>query len=255
MAPPFFLGTPDPLGRALVLVHGAGGNHALWGPVRAELRRRRVPAVAVDLPGHGRTPGPGNDRVDAYAAFVADAVAGLGIATWAVAGHSLGGAIALTLGIRPPPGLRGVGAVSTGARLPVDPMILRGTREAFACTVENLARFCFARGTPETVWRPAADTMAAVGPDVLHDDFAACDRYGLGDADLGRVRLPVEVVCGEADVLTPLPLSEELARKIPGARLTRIPGSGHMPLLEAPGAVAEALARLWERAAGPEADR
>ncbi len=250
MAHPFFLGRPDPHGRALVLVHGAGGNHALWGPVRAELLRRQVPAVAVDLPGHGRTPGPGRDRVGAYAAFVAAAAAERGITTWAVAGHSLGGAVALTLGARPPPGLVGVGAVCTGARLPVDPMILRGAREAFACTVENLARFCFARGTPEDVWRPAADTLATVGPDVLHGDFAACDRYGLGDADLARIGLPVEVVCGEADVLTPPALSEELARKIPGARLTRIPASGHMPLVEAPGSLAAALERLWERALG-----
>ncbi|MHB8767309.1 MAG: alpha/beta fold hydrolase, partial [Deferrisomatales bacterium] len=54
----FTLGRPDDRGRALVLVHGAGGDHALWGGVYRALRARGVPAVAVDLPGHGRTPGP-----------------------------------------------------------------------------------------------------------------------------------------------------------------------------------------------------
>jgi pimeloyl-ACP methyl ester carboxylesterase len=92
--------------------------------------------------------------------------------------------------------------------------------------------------------------MAATGPEVLHADFAACSGYGLGDPELAAIRVPVEVVCGEADIMTPLPLSEELAAKIHRARLTGIPGCGHMPLLEAPDELAAALVRLWNRSFG-----
>ncbi len=246
----FFAGRPDARGRALALVHGAGGDHKLWGAVHARLREAGVPALALDLPGHGRSPGPGRVTIGAYADAVEEALAAAGAREYAVAGHSLGGAVALTLAVRAPAALRGVGAVSTGARLPVDPMILKGTLQAFVCTVENLARFCFPRGTPEEVWRRAAEALAAPGPEVLHGDFAACAAYGLSDADLGGIRVPAEVVCGELDVLTPLPLSQELAAKIPGARLTRLPGVGHLPLVEAPDALAAVLARLWETTFG-----
>jgi pimeloyl-ACP methyl ester carboxylesterase len=57
----------------------------------------------------------------------------------------------------------------------------------------------------------------------------------------------VAVVCGDADVLTPMALSEELAAAIPGATLTRLACVGHTPLIEAPGPLGEALAGLWRR--------
>lgn len=243
-----WIGTPDEEGRALALVHGAGGDHSLWAPVFAGLRRRGVPALALDLPGHGGTPGPPLASLADLAGATQEALAEAGVGAYVLAGHSLGGAIALTLAAGGAQGLRGVGLVSTGARLPVDPRILQGVRKAFACTVENLARFAFARGTAQERIDEAAGKMAAAGPDALYADFSACAAYGVSAEELSRLRLPVEVVCGDADVLTPLPLSEELVAAIPGAHLTRVPGVGHMPLIEAPEALVEALTALWRRA-------
>ena len=48
----------------LVLIHGAGGSHLHWPP---ELRRLPAATVhALDLPGHGRSDGPGYDTITAY---------------------------------------------------------------------------------------------------------------------------------------------------------------------------------------------
>lgn len=64
---------------------------------------------------------------------------------------------------------------------------------------------------------------------------------------LSGVRAPVEVLTGE---LSPLPpaAGEQLARHLPEARLTLVPGAGHLPWHERPGCVREALARIGERA-------
>ncbi len=248
MTPLFRIGRPDPAGRALVLVHGAGGHHGLWGPVLQALKARGVPAVAVDLPGHGRSPGPAGASVEEMADTLLEDLQGTGIPSFALAGHSLGGAVGLVLAARGAPGLAGLAAVSTGARLAVNRAIIEGLETRFEATVEMIARYCFPKGTPESVWRAAADTMAAVGPEVLAAEFRACDRYGVDEAALAGIGIPVEVVCGTADVMTPLSLSEDLARLIPGAHLTRLEGVGHMSLLEAPEPLAEALARLWKRA-------
>jgi pimeloyl-ACP methyl ester carboxylesterase len=247
----FFLGNPDPDNRALVLIHGAGGNHALWGLVYRDLRARDIPAVAIDLPGHGRSPGETHSTVAGYVSAVTAACAGLGLDRFVVAGHSLGGAVALALAATGIPGLAGAGVVSAGARLPVDPMILRGTHEAFECTVKNLARFCFARGTPPEILKQAAHTLAEAGPAVLHADFSASAAFCLTDVELAKVRVPVEVICGEFDILTPLALSEELAEKVPDGHLTRLVQCGHMPLIEDPAGLAGALERLWQRAFPP----
>jgi pimeloyl-ACP methyl ester carboxylesterase len=61
---------------------------------------------------------------------------------------------------------------------------------------------------------------------------------------LPGLRLPTLVAVGEADALTPPDRAAEIAGLIPGARLAIIPGCGHLPPMEDPGAVT-ALLREW----------
>ncbi len=61
---------------------------------------------------------------------------------------------------------------------------------------------------------------------------------------LAAIRVPTLVAVGAEDVLTPPGLAEEIAAGIPGARLERIPGCGHLPTMEDP-AAATALMRAW----------
>jgi 3-oxoadipate enol-lactonase len=58
---------------------------------------------------------------------------------------------------------------------------------------------------------------------------------------LGQIRIPVLVVAGDADQIAPAAGMEEMARAIPGAQFTVIPGSGHLSPLEQPQAVNAAL--------------
>lgn len=241
-------GRPDGRGRALILVHGAGGDHGLWDDVREHLRDRGLPSVALDLPGHGRSGGPPHDSVAAIADAVEDALGRAGVSAYVAAGHSLGGAVVLTLAACGAPGLAGVAAISTGARLPVDGRLLQGLGGAFEATVGRIVRSCFVRGTPPSSLERASRLMLATGAEVLHADFVACQAYGIGSGPLAAIAVPAAVVCGEDDVMTPPDLSQALARAIPAAHLELLPSCGHMPLLERPGPLAATLADLWGRA-------
>jgi pimeloyl-ACP methyl ester carboxylesterase len=242
----------DREGRALVLLHGAGGDRGLWAEVQRVLTGEGVPTAPLDLAGHGARAGQVPSAVEVFADAVEQSLREAGIERYAVAGHSLGGAVALTLAVRKAEGLRGVGLVSTGARLPVDPRILQGLRVDFSRTVENLSKHLFARGTDREAIRRAEQMMESAGPDRLYPDFYACSVYEVSSRELRGLGVPVEVVCGEDDVLTPVASSVELAEAIPGASLTRLRNVGHMPLLEAPADLALALARLWRRSFGEE---
>src|SRR5512138_3800323 len=82
-------------GPPLVLVHGAGGSQRHWAEEVRALPGRRV--IALDLPGHGRSPGPAPGTVAGLARSVLGLLDALGLETAVVAGHSMGGAVALTL--------------------------------------------------------------------------------------------------------------------------------------------------------------
>jgi pimeloyl-ACP methyl ester carboxylesterase len=64
---------------------------------------------------------------------------------------------------------------------------------------------------------------------------------------LPAIRCPTLVLIGDGDELTPLPLSQEMAAGIPGARLVIVPDSGHLSTLEQPDAVNKVLIDWLER--------
>lgn len=61
---------------------------------------------------------------------------------------------------------------------------------------------------------------------------------------LEKINVPTLIVCGAEDALTPLPISQDMARRIPGAKLVVIPECGHLSTMEQPDAVNTAL-REW----------
>lgn len=61
---------------------------------------------------------------------------------------------------------------------------------------------------------------------------------------LGEIRVPTLVLCGREDAWSPLARHEEMARRIAGARLVAVPECGHMCTMERPAAVSDAL-RAW----------
>ena len=64
---------------------------------------------------------------------------------------------------------------------------------------------------------------------------------------LPTLRIPVQVIVGAEDALTPPPLSEQMHHDIPGSELVKIPGAGHMSNMEQPQAFNEALGRFLDK--------
>ena len=63
-------------------------------------------------------------------------------------------------------------------------------------------------------------------------------------ADLSAIRVATLVAVGAGDRVTPIPMAEEIATGIPGARLEIIDGCGHLPPMEDP-ELTSALMRRW----------
>jgi pimeloyl-ACP methyl ester carboxylesterase len=233
-----------------VLIHGAGGTHLHWP---AQVRRLSDHNVyALDLPGHGKSEGRGQQSIEAYANCVVGWMEAIELSQAVFIGHSMGGAISQTLALQHPKRTLGLGLVGTGARLRVAPAILEsaGQETTFPTAIETIIKWAFSPLADERLTTISAERMSETRPSVLHGDFLACDDFDIMEK-LGQIRVPVLAVCGEDDQLTPVRYSQYLVDHIPKAQLATFPEAGHMVMLEKPHEVAEVLKEFLSQISYP----
>lgn len=230
----------------VILLHGAGGTHLYWPSDVRRLSGYRM--VALDLPGHGKSGGRGQQSIEAYAGSIIDWMDAVGLHRAVFVGHSMGSAIALTLALDFSDRVLGLGLVGSGARLKVNPALLEiaASDTAFQTVIDLVVSWSFGASAPAELVALAGKRMAETRHSVLYGDFQACNVFDVS-ARLGEIQMPTLVICGSDDRMTPLRYSQYLVDNIPGARLEAIPGAGHMVMLEQPQAVA---AKLGEFLAG-----
>ncbi len=230
---------------SVVLIHGAGGNHLSWP---ADLRRLSGwNVIAVDLPGHGRSAGPGQQSIQRYADQLTNFLAHMGLYHTVLAGHSMGGAIALQVALDQPSMAAGLGLVSTGAYLGVPADMLENLADPLTLP-QAFARFQQLAFSPESAPALVEQSMRLLQEErssVLAGDWQACAAFDL-TGQVERITCPSWVAVGADDRLTPLAYARYLAATLPNARLEVIPGAGHMITVEKPALLAESLRGFLE---------
>jgi pimeloyl-ACP methyl ester carboxylesterase len=245
-------------GPPLVLVHGVGATRAIWGRVVERLAAGHA-VTALDVPGFGDSPpvGPGFD-LDEVADTVAEGLAAAGVPTpLRLVGHSLGGAVALTLAHRHPDAVGGLVLVAPGGLTP-RPAWLADTLGLAASVLVPVRRLA---GGP-FVDRASARALMLLGtahdgaslhPDdarTIIDSSAAAQRLREGIASVAAADLrallaglsaPPGLIWGEHDLVIPVDGLDAVLSLRPDALARVIPDTGHVPMLEAPGAFADAL--------------
>jgi pimeloyl-ACP methyl ester carboxylesterase len=241
----------DPrVGPDLILVHGAGGNHTQWP---AELRRLpRANVYALDLPGHGHSTGKARTRIDDYAGTVHLFAQTLGLKRASVAGHSMGGAIAQMLALSRPAWLEGIILIACGPRLEVDPTILDqlrpqdGSATDFSAAIKTICQQAYGPAATQQMIRRGCQQLLGQDQAVIYGDYIACGTFDTS-AHLSAISVPVLIISGTADQITPSAHARQLRDQIPGAQLTEIKDAGHMVMVEKPGETADAVLRFLDR--------
>lgn len=228
-------------GLPVIFIHGAGSSHLIWwNQLRALAPLAQ--AVALDLPGHGKSSPGGRDSVPAYADVILSFLDARGFDRAVVAGHSMGGAISQMLALSHPDRIAGLALIGTGARLRVLPAILEGiiSADSFDHTLELIVENSYAPGLDPDMRRRAKEELRACAPAVTHGDFVACNNFDV-IARVGEIHASTLVVCGRQDRMTPAKYSEFLASRMPNARLVPVEDAGHFVMVEKPDAVNQAL--------------
>ncbi len=229
--------------RDIVFVHGAGGNSLLWKRTIQYLSGSSK-ALAVDLPGH-----PSGEitckSVGDYAEAVHSFISETNVERPVVCGHSMGGAIALTLALAHPDDLGGLILVSTGAKLGVAPEIINGLgREPMRAIEATITPWSF-NSIDLGLGREARAALSVSNLPVFLNDYLACDGFDVRQ-ELPRIESRTLVVCGDKDRMTPPKWSHYLNANITGSELHFVKDSGHMLPLEKPEALAGVIQRFLD---------
>ena len=257
-------------GVPLVLLHGFPLDRSIWDEQRAALAGTRV--IRVDLRGCGESAASdGPALMESLAGDVAGLLDLLHVERAALAGHSIGGYVALAFFRMFEERVAGFALIAShtaadassapdalpaqrelGARRGAiaDRLEREGTMEA---AVESYLPRYFApaayRDRPELVAR-ARDVMRRQDPRGCAQLVRGMRERVAGDDLLGDIRVPALILAGAQDAYIAPGTLRATADAIAGAEFVVLDGVGHLPMFEAPAATADALASFAQRVRG-----
>ncbi|MGH4033393.1 alpha/beta fold hydrolase [Actinomycetota bacterium Odt1-20B] len=222
-------------GPALVLVHGTGGNaNGTWGDILEPLGRHYT-VIAPDLPGSGGSPRTEEAlTLDALADRIAASATEQGHARFALAGYSLGAALAVRAAVRHPERVAALVLVAGVAHADRRMQLIAELWRDLTDHPRFLAKWGLIAGfrEDELAAYSAPDLAAAVSAQAGSLEPGLVDQIDLLSrtdvrADLPRVQAPTLVVSTSADTFVPPTHHRTLYDGIAGARFTEL-ASGHL---------------------------
>lgn len=234
-------------GDPIVFVHGLGGSMNVWTPLLPALQRYRC--VRPELPGSGRSknayaladsaPQGGHLSVDLLADAVLRVCEVLKLTRFHLVGHSLGTIVAQHAAVKAGSQVRSLSLFGAMAEPPAPVRMAMVQRASVARAqgmfdiADAVAQAALSASSRET--QPACVAYVRESVAAQDADGYARNCIALAEAQaasLELINVPVLVVNGDEDVVTPLSGARHLADRLRSARLEVLPRCGHWPTLE-----------------------
>ena len=194
----------------------------------------------IDIPGNGK--GKLLPTVEENLEWLRAYITKAGYKDVVLAGHGLGGAMALSYAMKYPGEVKALVLMSTGAKLKVHPSHFMELEEA--TTNKNIWK-----GMVEQEYRLVCPDVkntvikkaTEAGPKQRLEDLECCNKFDVLEK-VSVLKLPTLIITGSEDKLTPSKFSEAVAEKIQGSKMVVIQGAAHYPFMEKPSEVNKAIA-------------
>jgi pimeloyl-ACP methyl ester carboxylesterase len=186
---------------------------------------------------------------------MADAALALADRPFALAGHSMGGRVAMQVAATAPDRILRLALLDTGAHLPTPgetesrlALVATGEREGIEAVIRAWLPPMLAPAHREdrALWDEIAAMQRRAGVETLKRQQQALLNRQDGFAQLDTVKVPTAFITGALDAWSPPEQHREMQAHVPGSTLTVIEDCGHMAPMEAPEAVNAAFAEWLE---------
>src|SRR5262249_5542692 len=154
-------------------IHGAGLDHTVWTLQNRYFAHHGRNVVTVDLPGHGRSPGPPLPSISQLADWLVRLVAVLTGDRAALVGHSMGGVIALAAASRYPPRVWALALLGVDETMRVHPALLESARAGDHLAAELLTDWGYGRRSHVGGYRAPGIWMLGGGMRLIERNAAA----------------------------------------------------------------------------------
>jgi pimeloyl-ACP methyl ester carboxylesterase len=252
---------------AIVLLHDLPGGAFTWMDTLPKLAGTGRAIYAIDLLGYGESdrPWPSDTSIWGHADNLSYAFKGLGLTQIVLVGFGLGGAVAQVLATRlyreqtaklilinsygyqyafapnwPLPEMSARQDPEAAMHTPTDQMLtdLRTSLPTAAVNSTYLA------GSKLDTY--IQEWNSSLGKNLLFQHIRLMNPIYINSvsSDLRRLDIPVLLIWGESDQVTPVSLGKRMSREIPAARLEIVPNTGHLVLDEAPESVGGFIAEF-----------
>lgn len=225
-------------GPLVLFLHGTGGSARAWAnQLRRLSRTHRV--VAVDLPGYGESElGNRIHSVDDYVPFLDAWMDHAGWDEAVLVGSSMGGRLALQLALDYPKRVKALVLCNSSGLQLTDHPTMSPSQGTFAEFMKAL------------FYRPSDQLLAARAASPLPPWYETMQRLsaGTGRVDLterlSEIQVPTLILWGEHDRVIPPAHAAAFQSGIKDSQLRYLPKCGHVPMLERPSEVNEAIAEF-----------
>jgi pimeloyl-ACP methyl ester carboxylesterase len=233
----------------IVFIHGAANDHSVWTLQSRYFAYHGWNALAVDLPGHGKSEGHALDSIGALADWIARLLDAAELGQAALVGHSMGSLVALEAAARHASRVTQLALVGTAVPMPVSEPLLNASKANDHAAYDMINVFAHSSAAQvggnrvPGLWMMGNNMrlMERSGPGVLHADFTACNAYDGGLEAAGKVKCPVLLVLGKRDLMTPPKAAQDVTAKLGKTKMVLLEGAGHALMAEKPDEVLDAL--------------
>jgi len=249
----------DPALPCVVFVHGALHDHSVWTLLARWCAHHGHSALAVDLPGHGRSAGPVLASVADLGAWLLALLDAAGVqqpGQATLVGHSMGSLIGLEAAAQAPARIGRLVMVGTAYPMKVSEALLNTAATAPFQAIDMVNAFSIStlaakpgypgpgmwlHGSNRALMRRILNGPHATGcaVNLFHHDFSVCDRYDGGLDAAAKVTARVTMVLGSQDQMTPPRATRDIATALK-AQVVQLP-AGHSIPAEAPDGLLAAL--------------